>query len=330
MLNLGNLTGPLTYATMPFNMTSKPKILVILGPTASGKTALAIKLAKQFSGEVISADSRQIYKGMGIATGTPKGTWRQHHGGRAYFVSGVPHYLVDCLKPNQSFSVADFKNRATRLITKILKRGKLPIIVGGTGLYIWSLVDNLKVFPVKPNIKLRLELEVKSLPELVSLLKASDSKSANVVDLKNKRRVVRALELIAQGKNTDSLRQKGQSKYIFLQIGLKFSRPELYKRIDVRIEKQIKAGLAVEAKTLLSKYPLTLPSMSGIGYKEVASYLNGQATLEEAALKIKINTHRYAKRQETWFKRDKQIIWFNPKQPKLIYNRVREFLEVKN
>ncbi len=285
-----------------------PKIIVVLGPTASGKTDMGLFLAKKFNGEIISADSRQIYKEMDIGTAKPKGRFIKDK--KTYIVDGIPHYLMDILSPKKKFSLADFKNFAVDSINDILSRNKLPIIVGGTGLYIWALVDNLDIPSVEPDYRLRKKLEKKKLPELVKLLGKIDPATAKKIDLKNPRRVLRALE-VAMLSGSSFLKQQTKSKPVYkvLQIGLDLPREELYERINVRVDEQIKSGLVEEIKKLVKKYDRSLPSMSSIGYKQIGSYLREEAPLAEAVEVLKRDTRRYAKRQETWFKRDKRIKW---------------------
>ncbi len=290
-----------------------PKIIVLAGPTASGKTDFGIKLAKKFNGEIISADSRQVYKKMTIATGKPKGIWRETEGTAAYVVGGVAHYLMDLVDPGEEFTLAQFKESAVSAIRHIFQRGKVPFVVGGTGLYLWSLIDNLTLPPVAPNKKLRDGLEGKSLPELVELLRNIDAKSAAKVDLKNPQRVVRALEVaILTGSSFADQQQKAEPLFNVLQLGIRRTLSELHTRINERIETQFREGMIEETKDLLrQRYQWKLPSMKGIGYKEIDHYLQGELTLAEAREKIQGATRRYAKRQLTWFKRDERITWLD-------------------
>ncbi len=287
--------------------TNLPKIVVILGPTASGKTDLGLALAKQFNGEIISADSRQVYKKMNIGTAKPMGDWIKD----AYVVDGIPHHIMDIVEPDTDFSLADFKSMATDCIQDILKRNKLPILVGGTGLYIWTIVDNLDIPKTKPNLELRSDLEKNSLSELVVMLRQVDPDSAEKIDLKNPRRVLRALEVaISSGQSFFEQRTKSDPLYDALQIGIEVSKEELNKRIDSRVDKQIKDGLVEETNSLVKLgFGWDLPSMSGIGYKQIGYYLRGEMSLEEAISMLKRDTKRFAKRQMTWFKRDKKIHW---------------------
>lgn len=309
---------------------SLPKIIAVVGPTASGKTDLGLALAKEFNGEVVSADSRQIYKKMDIGTAKPKsdfGLRTSDSGRETYIVEGVPHHLMDIVDPGKEFSLADYKKLALKAIRDILRRGKLPIVVGGTGLYIQALVDNFDIPKIKPSKKLRSQLEKKPLAQLVALLKKIDPASAKKIDLKNSRRVLRALEVfILSGESFFKQRTKSAPLFNVLQIGIDLPRPELFARIDARVDKQIEEGLLEETKKLEKKYGWHLPSMSGIGYKQMGFYLRGEATLDEAINILKRDTRRYAKRQMTWFDRDKKIIWIKNTDLASVEGLVRKFL----
>lgn len=282
-------------------------LVVILGPTASGKSELALKLAKKFNGEIISADSRQIYKEMNIGTAKPKNLKIKN---RTYALDGIPHHLVNIVKPSQKFSVAEYKELAIKIIRDVTRRGKIPILAGGTGLYISSIVDNIEIPKVKPNLSLRKKLENKSIVILLKQLKKLDTAAFINIDKKNKRRIIRALEVtISTGKPFSAQRAKGAPLFNCLQIGLDIPREKLYKKIDDRVEKMIKSGLVKETKSLAKKYSWRLPSMSGIGYKQIGMYLRGEIKLEKAKELIKFATHAYARRQMTWFNKDKRIKW---------------------
>ena len=277
------------------------KLIVILGPTATGKTELAIKLARFFNGEIVSADSRQIYKGMDIGT-------------NKVFYKDFPQYLIDVVRPDQEFTVANFKRRAIKIIKDIQKRGKVPFLVGGTGLYIKAIVDNLQIPKVKPdkNLRKKIEKEIKrrGLDFVWKKLLKLDPGAEEFVQKDNPRRVIRALEVCLKTKKRFSeLRKIGKPLFDILQIGLKISRQSLYRRINQRVEKMIKDGLVNEVKNLLRKYSPTLPAMSGIGYKEIINFLQGKIAFKEAIEEIKKNTRRFARRQITWFKKDKRIHW---------------------
>lgn len=307
--------------------TKLPKIIVILGPTASGKTDLSLALAKKFHGEIVSADSRQIYKKMNIGTAKPAGEWAK----KIYIVQGTPHHLVDIVDPDKDFSLADYKLLAGQAIKDILSRNKLPIIVGGTGLYIQALVENLDIPAVAPDSDLRKKLEKKSQEELVKMIKELDPESARKIDLKNPRRVLRALEVfISTGQSFFKQRTKSKPIYKVLQIGIDLPREELYKRINARVDKQIQEGLVEETRVLASKYDWNLPSMSGIGYKQVGFYLRREMSLSEAIDILKRDTRRYSKRQMTWFKRDKKIIWIKNTDLALVEKKIEDFLESKD
>lgn len=311
---------------------SQPKVIAILGPTASGKTDLGLALAKEFHGEVVSADSRQIYKKMDIGTAKPKADYRLQttdYNSEGYVVEGVPHHLMDIVDPGEDFSLADYKKLALAAIDNILRRGKLPILVGGTGLYIRALVDNFDIPKIKPSKKLRQQLEKKSLPQLAALLKKVDPASARQIDLKNPRRVLRALEVfILSGESFFAQRTKSAPLFNVLQIGLDLPRAELFARIDRRVEAQIKEGLVEETKKLVKqKYGWHLPSMSGIGYKQIGFYLRDEMNLAEAVALLKRDSRRYAKRQLTWFNKDKRIHWLKGADYESARRLVKEFLE---
>ncbi len=278
------------------------KLIVILGPTASGKSDLAIKLAKKFNGEIVSADSRQIYQEMDI--GTNKLTQKQ--------MSGIKHYLIDLIKPDQEFTLTQYKRLAIKAIKDIQKRGQLPFLVGGTGLYIQTVVDNLQIPRAKPDKKLRNKLEKLSNQELLQQLKKIDPLTAATIDLNNKRRLIRALEVCLKTKKPFSQqRKKGQPLFDVCQIGLKLNKKTLERRINQRVEQMFKMGLIKETKKLAKKYSLDRPAMSGIGYQEINQYLQGKINLRQAKALIKQHTRQYARRQMTWFKKDQRINWLN-------------------
>ena len=301
-----------------------PKIIVILGPTASGKTDLGLTLAKKFNGEIVSADSRQVYKQMDIGTAKPIGEWENK---TVFVVDGVPHHMMDIVDPKKEFSLADYKAVATKAIKDILSRNKLPIVVGGTGLYIQALVDNFDIPKVEPNKRLREQLEKKKLSELVVMLEKIDPETAGKIDLKNPRRVLRALEVVKlSGESFFKQQTKSKPVYQVLQIGIDLPREELYNRINLRVDNQIGKGLIEETKKLSKKYKWSLPSMSGIGYKQMGSYLRGEMTLNKAIEILKRDTRHYAKRQTTWFKRDKGIVWVKNTNLVLAEKVIKEFL----
>ncbi len=278
------------------------KLIVILGPTASGKTGLAIKLAEKYNGEIISADSRQIYKEMTIGTAKPTKDETE----------AIKHHLVDCIKPNHNFTLDEFIKKANRRIKSIQRKGKVPFLVGGTGLYISAIVNNYDLPKGKIDLGLRKRLESKSKKELFEYLKELDPDTASIIDKENPRRLIRALEYVIINKKSFTNNQKtNNSPYNILQIGIALDQPELNKRIEERTNQMIDQGLAKETQKLIDKYDNTLPSLNTIGYQEIIQYLNEEIDLNQAIDLIKTHTRQYAKRQITWFKRDKRINWIN-------------------
>lgn len=292
---------------------SKKKILVILGPTATGKSDLAVWLAKNFNGEIISADSRQVYKGMDIGTG--KVTKKE--------MGGIPHHLLDVVSPKKIFTVSDYKKLANEAIEKIFKKGKLPIVCGGTGLYIQSIVDNLVIPEVPPNPTLRKELSVKSTRELFEYLKNIDPRRAKNIDKNNPVRLVRAIEIAEAIGSVPKLTYGKNDKYEFLQIGLVLNKEGLEEKIHTRLIKRIKSGMIAEVKKI-KKSGVSWKRLDDLGleYRFVASYLRGKIIKKEMIDKLEIAIRQYAKRQTTWFKRDKRIKWFNPSDRQAIKEMV--------
>lgn len=288
-----------------------PKLLVLLGPTTAGKTEWGLQLAKKFNGEIICADSRQIYKKMNVGTAKIPGEWRRNGLRRTYFVEDVPHHLVDCIDPGKKFSAAEFRDKAVKYAKLAYQNERVPIVAGGTGLYIQALVDNLKIPRIPPNYKMRNSFETKTADELLTLLKFMDPESAKTVDPYNKRRIVRALEVcIMSGERFSEQKGKGEPLFDVLQIGIQVDRDLLHERIDERVTSMIERGLLEEIKSLLKqKYSWELPSMSGIGYRQFKGYFEGAHTLDDAVQLLKRDTRRYARRQMVWFKRDSRIKW---------------------
>lgn len=281
-------------------------LLILTGPTGIGKTKLSLNIAREFNGEIISSDSMQIYKKMNI--GTDKINLEN---------TNIKHYMVDIVEPDEEFTVANFKNQSKEIITEINSRNKLPMVVGGTGLYINSLVYNLSFSNVKPNKEYRdyLEgiIEDKGLYYLYEKLQELDNDAAKKIDKNNKQRVIRALEIIkfSDKKETKFFREENNS-YNLKMIGLNMDRALLYERINKRVDEMFNLGLVDEVKDLLdNEYNESLTSMKAIGYKEIISYLNNEITLEESKELIKKNSRHYAKRQLTWFRRDNRIKWFD-------------------
>ena len=279
----------------------KTKIICVVGATASGKTDLAVKLAKAVDGEIISADSMQVYKNMPIATAVATKEEQD----------GVEHHLVEFLDTDQTFSVADFVERAKVLIDEITARGRVPIVAGGTGLFVDSLVKNISFSEVGSNAEIRKELAEKSNKELYEKLLELDSKSAQDIHPNNRKRVIRALELCMSGTSKTEQNENSMlidSPYDVLYIGIGYKdRQKLYDRINKRVDLMLDAGLENEARQMLGKQGLT--ARQAIGHKELQPYIDGKITLDEAVEGLKRETRRYAKRQLTWFRRNENINW---------------------
>jgi len=276
------------------------KILVIVGPTASGKTSLSIKLAKKFNGEIISADSRQVYQGMDLGTG--KVTKKE--------MRGIKHYLLDVVSPKKRFTAADFARLGNRAIKQILKKGKLPIICGGTGFYVDALLFGLPK-TVAPDWQLRDKLEKLNNNELYYRLKQLDPARAKVIDENNRRRLIRSLEIVIKtGKPLPQLNKI--SKYDILKIGVKRSKCDLKKRIHKRLIARFKQGMIKEVENL-QRQGVTWQKLDdfGLEYRFISRYLHGIINREEMIMLLETAINQYVKRQMTWFKRDKQIIWSN-------------------
>lgn len=284
----------------------KPKVIVIVGPTASGKSDCAIELAKRIDGEIVSADSMQIYREMNI--GTAKVTNEE--------MSGVKHYMINIVNPDEDFNVAMYKKMAEEALEKIVSKGKMPIVVGGTGLYINTLVNGIEFSEIDKDEEYRKELEkkvsVEGIDGIYEELKSIDPEAANIIDKNNVRRVIRALEIYkVTGKTKTELDKESikETKFDFLMYGIKTDREELYNRINKRIDYMMEQGLVSEVEELNKKYKMSKTALQGLGYKEVIEYINGNCNYDEMIEKLKMETRRYAKRQITWFKRDERITW---------------------
>lgn len=293
-----------------------PKIIVIVGPTASGKTAVGIALARAFDGEVIAADSRTIYRGLDIGTAKPTG--ERMLGGdlkamaaeKPLMVEGIPHWGIDIADPDEVFSVAEYQAYADNVTEGILKRGHVPILVGGTGLYIRALIDRPNFTSVPPNESLRVELATLSNAELMAEIAERDPDTASTIDEDNRRRLERAIEILrATGKTLAETQKFDELRYEALQIGIEMERDALYSRIDERVDSMIASGLVDEVRELRNKYGNNATAMTGIGYRQISEFLEGKTKLKDAVTRIKFDSHHYAKRQETWFKRDERIVW---------------------
>ena len=288
---------------------NKPKVIVICGPTASGKTALSIELAKKINGEIISSDSMQIYKNMNI--GTAKPTKEE--------MSGIQHYLLDFVEPDKRYSVAEFKRDAEKAIEEILGKGKIPIVVGGTGLYVDSLIYGIEYQEIELDEKYRKELEKiaeeQGLEVLYEKAKKIDSEAMKKISPNDKKRIMRVLEIYKSTGKTKTEQEaesrKKELKYDYKVFAINMDREKLYERINKRVDIMIEQGLIDEVKELLNNYKEFPTAMQGLGYKEVVDYLNGKMTKEEMIEKIKMETRRYAKRQITWFKKNKQTVWID-------------------
>lgn len=296
------------------------KVVVILGPTAVGKSDVAVRLAKKFNGEIISADSRQVYKGLDIGTG--KITKKE--------MRGVRHHLLDVADPRRQYSVARYVKDADKAVAEIIARGKLPVICGGTGLYIDALLGEIKLSPVPPNPKLRAVLAKKTTSELFLMLKRLDAVRALHIDRYNPRRLIRAIEIATT--NTVEIRCQHQiltSDFNSLKIGLILPPKRLKEKIHARLLARIKQGMFAEAKKLHAK-GLSWRRMEELGleYRYLAYYLQGKMTEEEMTEKLSTEIWRYAKRQMTWFKRDKEIRWFHPQERRIVEQCARRFLQV--
>lgn len=306
--------------------TAPNPLLAIIGPTGVGKTALSLKLAIAFEGEVVSADSRQVYRGLDI--GTAKATPEER--------ARVPHHLLDVVDPDQTLSLAEFQEKAYRAIDEVHRRGRLPLLVGGTGQWVRAVLEGWRIprVPPDPSFREALEEEAQRLgpAALHARLAGVDPAAAGKLDPRNTRRVIRALEVFHKtGQPISRQQQKEPPPYRILQVGLTMPRPALYERIDRRIEAMLERGLLAEVQGLHDRgYAWDLPAMSGLGYRQIGLYLQGQTTLEEAVALLKKETRRFIRQQYNWFRLDAPgIAWYDVSQDvePLIQKRVRGFLE---
>lgn len=295
--------------------TGEIPLLVICGPTASGKTALSLKIAEEFNGEIISADSAQVYRKLDIGSDKVSVAERQR----------VKHHLIDIRDPDQPFTMADFKREATHAIQEILHKGKVPILCGGTGLYISSVVDNYELPVAPPDPKIRQELEelYESLEKkqegagrdrLYEMLMELDPVSGSKIHPNNVRYVARALEIVLVTKKPKE-QGKGNRIYNVFKMAVDWPREVLYERVNKRVDEQIEKGLLNELKTLLSEgYEEQLQAFSALGYKEYFPYLRGEKPLQDCKEELKQNTRNFAKRQLTWFRKEEDIYWIPPEE----------------
>ena len=304
-------------------------MIAIVGPTAVGKSELALHLAQCFPVEIIGADSRQVYRYMDIGTNKPTSAER----------ASVPHHVIDVIEPDEDFSLAMYHQLAIEALKAIQQKGKLPLLVGGSGLYVWSLVEGWKIPQVPPDQQRRRQLEARAEQEgsqsLYQELQDIDPVAAAKIHPSNTRRIIRALEIYhTTGQPPSQLQRKEAPGFPILLIGLTRERSELYKRIDWRVDKMIQMGLVEEVEQLLKKgYSFSLPSMSGIGYKQIGQFLRGEMTLPQAIDKIKYETHRLARHQYAWFRlSDDRIHWFDTSEAEakasiVALNKVKGLIE---
>lgn len=300
---------------------SKPPLILLIGPTAVGKTEIAIRLAETMDGEIVSADSRLFYRGMDIGTAKPTPAERAR----------VPHHLIDVAEPDETWSLAQFQREARRVIADIHARGKLPFLVGGTGQYVRAVTEGWSPPEVKPDERLRSELEKLKADQgiywLHDRLKLLDPEAAAKIDARNARRTIRALEVIlSTGRRFSEQRGQAESPYRLIAVGLTRPREELYARVDARIESMFAAGFVDEVRRLLEKgYSPELPSMSGIGYRECVGVVKGKLTEEQAKVQIRRATRVFVRRQANWFKStDESIRWFTVREN--TEDEIRKFL----
>ena len=287
-------------------LASRPRVAVLVGPTGVGKTATAIEMALVLSGEVISADSRYLYRGLDIGTAKPSLAERAR----------VPHHLIDVTPPDQPWTLAEYQRAAYAEIDAVLRRGRLPLLVGGTGQYIRAVTDGWLVPPGGESGRLRAELQqalaADGLQALTNRLRQVDPESAAVIDTRNPRRVIRALEVaVTTGRSFVAQRQKSAPPFEPLWLGLWLPREELYARIDARIDAMLAQGLVAEVQSLVAQgYAWELPAMSAVGYREIGAYLRGEYSLDDARRAIRRSTRQFVRRQANWFKlADPDIHW---------------------
>ncbi len=277
-----------------------PRIVAVVGATATGKTALAVALARALGGEFLNADSRQIYRGMEIGTAKPTPAEQ----------AAAPHWLLDAVAPDEAFTLAAFIDLASAAIDDIRSRGKLPILAGGTGQYVWATLEGWRVPRVPPDRALRAELEgiadTRGADALGTMLRDIDPASADVIDARNVRRVIRAIEVTrATGRPFSEWQRKDAPRHDARLIGLRMPREVLYRRIDERVDAMMADGLVAEVEGLVADgYGCDLPSMSGIGYRQICEHLRGERTIDDAVARMKTETHRLARMQHAWFRED--------------------------
>ncbi len=284
------------------------RVIAIVGPTATGKSDLAVRLAQRFSGEIVNADSRQVYRYMDIGTAKPS---REQ-------LSLIPHHLIDIINPDEDFSLSQYKKLALESISDIRARGKLPFLVGGTGQYVWGMLEGWEIPHVPPDTEFRRSLDEKAAREgakvLYQELVKIDPAAAQKIEPHNVRRIIRAIEVYhSTGTLFSDLKRKQMPPFVSTIIGLTADRAELFRRIDLRVDRMVEQGLVAEVEKLVQMdYGFDLPSMSGIGYRQMGMFLRGELTLEEAVQQTKFETHRIARHQYGWFRlSDARIKWFD-------------------
>ncbi len=301
----------------------KPKVIVIGGPTASGKTALSIELAKRINGEIVSADSMQIYKDMNIGTAKPT---KEEMG-------DIKHYMIDFVSPETRYSVSEYKKDATKCIEEIIKKGKTPIVIGGTGLYIDSLIYGIEYQEIPIDIDYRNKLNQMAdegrLQELYDMACNIDEEAMKIISPNDKKRIIRVLEIYKQTGKTKTQQniesRKNEVPYEYIAFAINMDRAKLYERINKRVDIMLENGLIEEVQALINKYDNIKTAMQSLGYKEVVQYFNKELTKEEMIDKIKMESRRYAKRQLTWFRKNKEIIWLDGLAP--IEDNINKIIE---
>jgi len=294
---------------------TKPKVLAIVGPNAAGKSDLAVQLAHKFNGEVISADSRQVYRGLDISSGKVPGKWKIRGFNRRYEYQDIPHHLVDIISPRKSFTVQQYKKKAQRALQDILQRGKIPIIAGGTGFYVDSLLYDLQIPKAPPNRQLRRQLDSLSTEQLMHRLSALDPNRAKSIDANNRRRIIRAIEIVVSIHSPVpqiDLFENRQSPYDLLKIGILLPDEELKRKIKNRLDRRIKDGMIDEVKKthFLGVSWRRLEEM-GLEFHHIVQHLKGKISKEEMITLIETKDNQFARKQMTWFKKDKNIIWID-------------------
>ena len=298
---------------------NKKKVIVICGPTASGKTSLGIQIVNLINGEIISADSRTVYKDMDIGSAKPTKEERMQ----------AVHHLIDFVDPDKRYSVADFKKDAEKKIKEILEKNKIPIIVGGTGLYVNSLIYNIHYNEIKTDLEYRKTLENIDVEELYKMAEEIDSIALKKIALTDRKRISRILEIYhSTGKMKTELEKESrhEPEYDYKVFVLNMDRQKLYDRINLRVDLMIENGLVDEVKNMIKKYSEFPTAMQGLGYKEIVDYLNGNCSINDAIEKIKLETRRYAKRQLTWFRSYNDATWIesgNPENIDIILNSLK-------